>query len=226
MKKISILLAGALLLCGCQRALIQPDSVKAIYVQADFETERTPVSGSLQDDLLEVRSSLSFASADEEETPEGVRIDVEEEGGTLSFYCGDDAMIGVRGRGPDEGSVRIAQDEEAAETLRDLLQGCNEAYFRPELTAAVSSRDEEAIVVTAAEDSGEIKAGASVRFTLDAHVQEHLDEELQEGAEILIVYDPDSYDAQTQQIGKVLVITDAEKENASHGCSYGEASDC
>lgn len=224
MKKISILLTGALLLCGCQRALIQPDSVKAIYVQADFETERTPVSGSLQDDLLEVLSSLSFASAEEEETPEGVRIDVEEEDGTLSFYCGDDAMIGVRG--PDEGSVRIAQDEEAAETLRDLLQECNEAYFRSELTAAVSSRDEEAIVVTAAEDSGEIKAGASVRFTLDAHVQEHLDEELQEGAEILIVYDPDSYDAQTQQIGKVLVITDAEKENASHGCSYGEASDC
>ena len=211
MKKISILLAGALLLCGCQRALIQPDSVKAIYVQADFETERTPVSGSLQDDLLDVLSSLSFASAEEED-------------GTLSFYCGDDAMIGVRG--PDEGSVRIAQDEEAAETLRDLLQECNEAYFRSELTAAVSSRDEEAIVVTAAEDSGEIKAGASVRFTLDAHVQEHLDEELQEGAEILIVYDPDSYDAQTQQIGKVLVITDAEKENASHGCSYGEASDC
>ena len=103
MKKISILLAGALLLCGCQRALIQPDSVKAIYVQADFETERTPVSGSLQDDLLEVLSSLSFASAEEEETPEGVRIDVEEEDGTLSFYCGDDAMIGVRG--PDEGSA-------------------------------------------------------------------------------------------------------------------------
>ena len=100
MKKISILLAGALLLCGCQRALIQPDSVKAIYVQADFETERTPVSGSLQDDLLEVLSSLSFASAEAEETPEGVRIDVEEEDGTLSFYCGDDAMIGVRG--PDE----------------------------------------------------------------------------------------------------------------------------
>ena len=70
MKKISILLAGALLLCGCQRALIQPDSVKAIYVQADFETERTPVSGSLQDDLLEVLSSLSFASAEAEETPE------------------------------------------------------------------------------------------------------------------------------------------------------------
>ena len=46
-------------------------------------------------------------------------------------------------------------------------------------------------------------------------MQEHLDEELQEGAEILIVYDPDSYDAQTQQIGKVLVITDAEKENVS-----------
>ena len=114
-------------------------------------------------------------------------------------------------RGPDEGSGRIAQDEEAAETLRVLLQDCIEAYFRPELTAAVSSRDEEAIVVTAAEDSGEIKAGASVRFTLDAHVQEHLDEELQEGAELLIVYDPDSYDAQTQLIGKVLVITDAEK---------------
>ena len=93
MKKISILLAGALLLCGCQRALIQLDSVKAIYVQANFETERTPVSGSLQDDLLEVLSSLSFASAEEEETPEGVRIDVEEEDGTLSFYCGDDAMI-------------------------------------------------------------------------------------------------------------------------------------
>lgn len=126
-------------------------------MQADFETERTPVSGSLQDDLLEVLSSLSFASAEEEETPEGVRIDVEEEDGTLSFYCGDDAMIGVRG--PDEGSVRIAQDEEATETLRDLLQECNEAYFRSELTAAVSSRDEEAIVVTAAEDSGRSKPG-------------------------------------------------------------------
>ena len=61
MKKISILLAGALLLCGCQRALIQPDSVKAIYVQADFETERTPVSGSLQEDLLDAMPALQIA---------------------------------------------------------------------------------------------------------------------------------------------------------------------
>ena len=99
MKKLSFLLAGVLLLCGCQRVLIQPDRVTGIYVQADFETARTAVSGSLQDDVLEVLSSLSFGSAEEGETPEGVRIDVEEGDGMLSFYCGDDAMIGVRGAG-------------------------------------------------------------------------------------------------------------------------------
>ena len=60
MKKLTFLLAGILLLCGCQQVLIQPDRVTGIYAQAEFETARTALPQSMQDDVLEVLASLSF----------------------------------------------------------------------------------------------------------------------------------------------------------------------
>ena len=57
MKKLTFLLAGILLLCGCQQVLIQPDRVTGIYAQAEFETARTALPQSMQDDVLEVLAS-------------------------------------------------------------------------------------------------------------------------------------------------------------------------
>ena len=53
------------------------------------------------------------------------------------------------------------------------------------------------MVVTASAASGAIAAGESVSFTLDQSVNNTLNGALQEGAAVLIVYDAESYDAQT-----------------------------
>ena len=222
MKKLTFLLAGILLLCGCQQVLIQPDRVTGIYAQAEFETARTALPQSMQDDVLEVLASLSFGQTEGSETA-GVRIDVEEGDAVLSFYCGTDDVIRVS---EADGSMRAAEDAAAAETLRVLLKECNAAYFQSELSAEVTSVDGDTVNVNASAASGAIAEGTALSFTLDQSVNNTLYGALQEGTAVLIVYDAESYDAQSGQIGKVFVLTEAQKESASHGCSYGEAADC
>ncbi len=222
MKKLTFLLAGILLLCGCQQVLIQPDRVTGIYAQAEFETARTALPQSMQDDVLEVLASLSFGQTEDSETA-GVRIDVEEGDAVLSFYCGTGDVIRVS---EADGSMQAAEDAAAAETLRGLLKECNAAYFQSELSAEVTSVDGDTVNVNASAASGAIAEGTALSFTLDQSVNNTLNGALQEGAAVLIVYDAEGYDAQSGQIGKVFVLTEAQKESASHGCSYGEAADC
>lgn len=222
MKKLTFLLAGILLLCGCQQALIQPDEVSGIYTQADFETARRALPRSMQDEVLEVLASLSFEQTEDSETA-GVRIDVEEDDAELSFYCGTGDAITMRAA---DGSMQAAEDAAAAETLRELLKECNAAYFQSELSAEVTSVDGHTVNVNASAASGTIAEGTALTFTLDQNVNDTLSGALQEGTAVLIVYDAESYDAQSGRIGKVFVLAEAQKESASHGCSYGEASDC
>ena len=222
MKKLTFLLAGILLLCGCQQVLIQPDRVTGIYAQAEFETARTALPQSMQDDVLEVLASLSFGQTEDSKTA-GVRIDVEEGDAVLSFYCGTGDVIRVS---EADGSMQAAEDAAAAETLRGLLKECNAAYFQSELSAEVTSVDGDTVNVNASAASGAIAEGTALSFTLDQSVNNTLNGALQEGAAVLIVYDAEGYDAQSGQIGKVFVLTEAQKESASHGCSYGEAADC
>ena len=123
------------------------------------------------------------------------------------------------------GSMRAAEDAAAAETLRGLLKECNAAYFQSELSAAVNGVDGDTVNVNASAASGAIAEGTALSFTLDQSVNNTLNGALQEGTAVLIVYDAESYDAQSGQIGKVFVLTEAQNERASHGRSFRNAAD-